>query len=230
MCLSAVCFPTSSTLTRVTPHPERSIGARFHACAVCALVLCFLRVCFCRDCGPPGRKGLVCRCELGREQGTEQHIVLDILGELRLQSDPVSCHHTTMLSTVTITPPLQLCMNLFLSTSPSNCSTSLYISDTSFTCKSARIQTQTLITPADHEFYIHVVHLNSHQHACLTFIPTILLPPTFTHHFLSRLFILPVSHLYFSSHYRLPFPFSLWCWMTLIGCGLDAQEQYYCSI
>lgn len=74
-----------------------------HSAPLCVV---FLRVCFCRDCGPPGRKGLlVCRCELGREQGTEQHIVLDILGELRLQSDPGPCRHRTVLSTVTSNPP-----------------------------------------------------------------------------------------------------------------------------
>ncbi len=65
----------------------------------------FLWVCFCRDCGPPGRKGPGCRCELGRQQGTERHIVLGVLGELGLQSDPVSCHHRTTLSTVTAWPP-----------------------------------------------------------------------------------------------------------------------------
>ncbi len=65
----------------------------------------FLWVCFCRDCGPPGRKGPGCRCELGRQRGTERHIVLGVLGELGLQSDPVSCHHRTALSTVTADPP-----------------------------------------------------------------------------------------------------------------------------
>lgn len=53
----------------------------------------FFWVCFCRDCGPPGRKGPGCRCELGGQQRTERHIVLGVLGALRLQSDPAFYYH-----------------------------------------------------------------------------------------------------------------------------------------
>lgn len=92
---------TLSTFVCAAPHLSRFIGAPFPAWPVCISVgaVCyFLWVCFCCDCGPTGRKGPGCRCELGL--GTECHIVLDVLGELRLQSDPVSCHHRTILSTV----------------------------------------------------------------------------------------------------------------------------------
>lgn len=73
----------------------------------------FLWVRFCPDCGPLGRKGPVCKCELDRESGTERHIVLGVLGELGVQSDPVSCHHRTKLSAVTHTqllPEPLLCL------------------------------------------------------------------------------------------------------------------------
>lgn len=69
----------------------------------------FLWVRFCPDCGPLGRKGPVCKCELDRESGTERHIVLGVLGELGVQSDPVSCHHRTKLSAHTH----HFCLNLF---------------------------------------------------------------------------------------------------------------------
>lgn len=85
---------------------------------LCGPCMLFFWVCFCRDWGPPGRKGPGCRCELGSQRGTERHIVLGVLGELGLQSDPVSCHRRTTRSTVTAwappQPALHLCLNLSL--------------------------------------------------------------------------------------------------------------------
>lgn len=93
------CFPTLSSFIFVTPCGGVSLAFGLGECVL------FLWVCFAPDCGPPGRKGPGCRCELGRQQGTELHIVLGVLGERGLQSDPASCHHRTTLSTVTASPP-----------------------------------------------------------------------------------------------------------------------------
>lgn len=106
------CAPRPSVflpcLISFLPLLVSRIGALFSAWLCVALwpSVLFLWVRFCPDCGPLGRKGPFCKCELDRESGTERHIVLGVLGELGVQSDPVSCHHRTKLSAVTHTPLL----------------------------------------------------------------------------------------------------------------------------
>ena len=96
---------------------SRGVSVQFSLLVLCKCVplwpcVLFLWVCFCRDCGPQGRKGPSCRCELGRQRENRAAHCTGCTGGARAaiwssilpsQNHAVYCHCLTPQNTHSLT-------------------------------------------------------------------------------------------------------------------------------